>query len=105
MTDRQFYKRMGICPNCRKRPIYERENSCFECKEKRVEYMRMKRLENPKLENFKTKEYKRLLWNKRRENGQCYRCGEVLTDLKYKTCRLCRMKANEWQKQRKFKVV
>lgn len=104
MTDYQFYKRMGICPQCTKNKLFGTESRCPECRAyvaERVTRLREKNRENARKYQ---RDYMQKIGNERRENGQCYVCGKQLTDLKYKACAMCRAKKNTWQKQRNLRL-
>lgn len=96
MTNREFYKSIGICPNCRKRPITGKENSCSECRKIRADNARKRREENRELVNRIQREQTRLRKSKRRENGECLRCGRKLTDTNYSRCEVCRKKIRDY---------
>ena len=103
MTDYQFYKRMGICPSCRKEKLFGTEGYCVVCKAYFAMKQQEKRDKNPEEERKKHRESVKRLAYQRRENGQCYVCGRILKDLKYKACPYCRAKKNKWERERKAK--
>ena len=104
MTDYQFYKRMGVCPMCRKEKLFGLECTCLECRAKDAESKAKKR----ERMRIKAREYernqKKKLSDRRRSEGKCYVCGVELTDFKYKACVLCRAKKNAWQKARNLRI-
>ena len=84
MTDYQFYKRMGICPSCKKNKIFGDEGHCPECRVWFANHFAKKLMENREEinRNRRTRDLK--LRNKRKELGLCYICGAELND-KFKT--------------------
>lgn len=99
MTDYQFYKGIGICVDCKKYRIFSGEARCPECRAYHANYMiKFRQKKDKQLEHEK----RVLERQKRRENGCCFRCGRKLTDLKYKTCEVCRKRENAWQKKNRL---
>lgn len=90
MTDYQFYKRMGICPQCKKNKIMGSESHCPECRAYQADLMAKIYKEN----RNNIRERKRLaekeILTYRRNNGLCYKCGKQLINLDYKSCKRCR---------------
>lgn len=77
--------KMGICPVCRKAPIYPPERSCLNCREKSNANKSDEKLAKRRkryAENFK----------KRKEAGLCPACGKRPPEGKYKRCAECRRK-------------
>ena len=91
MTDYQFYKRMGICPQCKKNKLWGNENLCPECKayfaNKATEY---RAKDKERINRNKRNSYKSIA-EFRREDNLCTKCGKPRTD-KYKMCPSCRKK-------------
>lgn len=98
MTDYEFYKRMGVCTQCKKNIIFKNEGRCPECKAYHAEWMINNR--NRKRDAERQKE--RI--NERREQGVCFKCGGELTD-GYKTCRRCRERIKIYRKRMKLKKM
>ena len=74
-TPREYYKRHGICPMCRKKKAFGNFVHCEECLEKiRINNLKYaaKREEYEKRHN----ENKRILYNRRKEVGICTNCGQ-----------------------------
>lgn len=105
MTDYQFYKRMGICPSCRKEKLFGTEAQCPECRAYRAERMQKKRENNRKEMN----EYQRLLEKRlrieRKENGKCTKCGKDNKNSLYRTCAICRMKERNQRFRRNINKI
>ena len=92
MTDYQFYKRMGICPTCRKNKLYGEEGHCLECKIWFAEHSAKRREENKEQMNEQRKKSDRALRKTRKELGLCIRCGVDLKGWLYQKCVRCREK-------------
>lgn len=92
MTDYQFYKRMGICPNCRKNKIMGDEGHCPECRAWFAEHFAKKREENKEQMNEQRKRTDRILRNERKKHGLCIRCGAKLIGTAFQKCIKCREK-------------
>ena len=91
MTDYQFYKRMGICPSCRKYKLYGDENLCIECKAYFANKQQKRRnTDNERIKNQKMESYKKVA-EFRNENNLCTKCGKPRTD-NHKMCGICRAK-------------
>ena len=93
MTDRQFYKSIGICPVCKKNKLWGTEKECPECTAKGYEYAMKSRARVGREHYNKTHaEWAKLEHHKRIEQGMCTRCGKRKSDYGYKTCGICREK-------------
>lgn len=102
MTDRQFYKRMGICPDCRKVKLWGSENNCPECKAKDYE----RKMREPK--EHKNKIHRE--WSKRKHKecldlGLCTRCRKRKPDNGFKTCGICRAKIRTYKRDKKGEPI
>ena len=105
MTDYQFYKRMGVCPSCRKNKIMGDEGHCPECKAWFAEHFAKKRAENKDAMNRQRKLLDRALYNKRKELGLCATCGAELIDRRFVTCRRCRERVKIYKARQKAKKL
>ena len=75
--DRAFYKKMGICPRCRKHKIYNQEGECPECKAEHAEYKRRRiEKEGTEVRNAYQREYGKKAYAKKKAAGLCPRCGK-----------------------------
>ena len=101
MTDRQFYKGIGICPVCKKSKLWGAEKECPECTAKGYEYTMKSRARLGKEHYNKTHaEWAKLEHHKRIEQGMCTRCGKRKADCGFKTCGTCRTKDNATRRKR-----
>lgn len=100
--NREFYKKLGICPECRKEKLFGDEKRCISCREK--QYKRRKdQMEEQKRkysENFKKKQKER--YKERSENGICTRCGKRKAENGKKKCRICLEKNAEAHRRKRF---
>lgn len=104
MTDYQFYKRMGVCPSCRKNKIMGDEGHCPECRAWFANHF-AKKLEANREEMNKARRIRDSeLRKKRRENGLCYRCGGELKD-GFSLCRRCREREKIYKARQKAKKL
>lgn len=83
--DREFYKKNGICPECRKNRIFPNEYICPECKARKTSHKKEltdKRKEQMRKHNKSTYQY-------RAEHGICTCCGKRKAEDGKKKCRIC----------------
>ena len=104
MTDYQFYKRMGVCPMCRKESLFGSECACPECRAKNAEATARKRKRKKENEKIYERQQKKNLSDRRRAEGKCYVCGKDLNGDKHKACIRCRARKNAWQKARNLRI-
>lgn len=104
MTDYQFYKRMGVCPMCRKESLFGSECACPECRAKGAETKAKKREKNREKTRMYERQQKKNLSDRRRAEGKCYVCGKDLNDDRHKACIRCRARKNAWQKERNLRI-
>lgn len=98
--DRKYFKEIGICPRCKKNKILGDEKSCPECQAYSYSLITPKRMENREHYNEIQKEYKRKLYEKRKDQGICTICGGAISDKRYSTCNACREKQAENKRRR-----
>ena len=92
-ANRDWLLQHGICPICRKNPIYPPEKSCLNCKEKS---------NNSKSDETRAKrrdQYARKI-QRRRDAGLCTGCGKRIPEGKYKRCAECRRRQRVLRKRR-----
>ena len=90
--ERAFLKSIGICPRCRKNMIFEGENTCPECKAYNTNGATRLREKDRENYNEKQKVLHKKIYDQRKENGLCTRCGKRKADYGYFTCGVCRSK-------------
>ena len=100
VSDYQFYQRLGICPHCKKQPLYGEEKLCLECKAYFANRMTKQRaLNNDRLNQIKNECYKRTA-EYRNLNNLCTKCGKPRTD-NYKMCPNCRAKNTNYYREKR----
>lgn len=89
-----WYKSMGICPNCGQNPAWKGHIFCLECRFKDIEKHRERYRKNTNIIKEKNKESLKKLRQKRIEAGICTVCGKrkPVEGLKY--CDQCRKRIN-----------
>ena len=79
MSNSDFYKSIGICIVCRKRAAEPNKTECIECAERsriRQERKRKSLTEDEKKSlNKKIRESHKRLYEERKKNGLCTKCG------------------------------
>lgn len=83
---------LGICPSCKKNTIMGDERQCPECRAKEADRMARKRAENREEYQAYHNQYRNKLYEERKKNGLCPRCGKTPDDSRYKMCSSCRNK-------------
>ena len=96
--NRHYYKRIGICPYCRRNKLYGEEGSCPECRAKNTEYKRKK---DKKHYNRVHAEWS-MTYNDRKEKGICVRCGKRNAKEGYVRCERCMKKDEAARHSRNF---
>lgn len=99
--ERIFYKKIGVCPICRKVPIGSSESSCPECRANesiQCNNRRNKSEEARKRYNQEHKEWAKLTYKQDVEKGICPRCRKRKADFGYLTCGICREKSRNSQR-------
>ena len=100
VSDYQFYQRLGICPHCKKEPLFGKEKLCLECKAYFANRMTKQReVNNDRLKQLKNESYKRTA-EYRNLNNLCTKCGKPRTD-EYKMCPNCRAKNTKYYREKR----
>lgn len=92
---REFVLEFRICPRCFKNKLYGDERNCLECRTKNYVNREKQRRDNPEREEIYyqhgRRNYKEL-YNQRKEQGLCSKCGRVLREdeKKFAWCSICR---------------
>lgn len=94
---REFLKSLGLCTICGRNEVFEHECSCPECKAKIAE-RDQKRIKE-KAERNKE------VYNERKKQGVCPRCGNPKEEDGYSWCKDCRAKRTKWNKRKGKKNV
>lgn len=71
-----MYQKCGVCPECRIHPIMGDEKACPECNAKFSAQANARRNKDREHYNEQQREYLRILYAKRKEQGICTRCGK-----------------------------
>ena len=92
--ERQLYLSIGICPRCKKNPVEPNRHACYEC----LGYDRDRYYKSRKNGTYKKQaadtERKRIVREKRKSQGLCYRCGKRKAD---GLCEICKAKAKRYR--------
>lgn len=99
-NDRQYFKELGICPRCRKRPTAPGRVHCFECLDAFKGYYynhRDEKIAYEKKHSYRRKE----LYKKKKESGICVRCSKPATHGLY--CYECSIKVKRKEIRRREK--
>lgn len=87
--NKHYYKRIGICPYCRRNKLFGEEKSCPECRAKATE-LSSKR---DKIRyNKNHADWSRKVYQERKLKGICVRCGKRKANKGYVRCEYCRIK-------------
>lgn len=73
---KQEFIEMGICPICRKEPLFGQEKTCPVCRAKNTEMTLKAREKDPEHYNKVHREWSRIEYQRRKEQGLCVRCGK-----------------------------
>lgn len=90
--DRIFYKSLGLCTRCGKVPIFKNESACPECKAKWAEEKAKQREENREEYNAYQRGYSKCLYEERKKQGICTRCGKKPSVKEESMCDICKYK-------------
>ncbi len=84
----EFCRQFKICPQCRKNKLFGDEKTCPECLAKKAEYNSKHPQDNKKYaENFKRQQKR--LYQERKANGICTRCGKRKAYPGKAKCKIC----------------
>lgn len=89
-SDREFYKSIGICPVCGKNKLYGDEKACPECRAYSANLMASKRAGNRDTYNSYQRDYSKSLYQRRKEQGICVRCGKRKANTGETRCLVCK---------------
>ncbi len=95
---RHWYQDNGICPRCGKVSLMGDEKVCPECRAESANEKSRIREENREKYNEKQRIIHGNIYNKRKEQEICTRCGKRKADKGYKTCGVCRAKTREYRR-------
>ena len=84
---REYFKSVGLCPQCGKYKLFNDEKMCLECKANRANTSYKNSLKESTKE--KHREYQKSVKEYRIENGLCTSCGDK-NDTDGHTCSKCR---------------
>lgn len=73
---RKMYQKCGICPECRIHPIMGDEKVCPECNAKFSAQVNARRSKDREHYNEQHREYAKMLYVRRKDQGICTRCGK-----------------------------
>lgn len=98
-ANREFCRKLGICPECGKEKLFGIEKQCILCREKKNERRKKETEEQKKRykENFKKRQ--REVYKERSEKGICTKCGKRKAFQNRKKCGICLEKDREIQRK------
>ena len=73
--DRIFWQALKICPMCEKNHLYNGEKMCLECKAYHNEYNHKYYLAHKEKMKVQLRKNNRTLYQRRKEEGLCTKCG------------------------------
>ena len=73
--DRIFWQALKICPQCEKRRLYNGEKVCLECKAYHNNWQNQNYWKHKDVINARNKKLNRDLYQRRKEQGLCTKCG------------------------------
>ena len=94
--NRKFYLSIGVCPICRKNPLYGDERSCPECRASRKQYKY-----NTEEQLEKNRRKSRAIYSQCIEKGVCTRCRKRKAVYNRKKCEICLEKDRVYQALRR----
>lgn len=86
MTYTMFYQSIGICPKCTKHKLFGDEKACPECRAKYTQYSKNRDREHY---NEVHSNWARRVYQERKEQGICTRCGKRKAKQGQYRCELC----------------
>ena len=95
-TNREFFRKHHLCTQCGKEKVPETQKICPECRIKISKYR--KPLTDSQKENFRKQQD--LLYQKRKEQGICTRCGKRKAMADKAKCGICLAKDAETHRRR-----
>lgn len=93
--NRRVYRESHVCPSCRKNTILGDEMTCPECRAKGANYAEKLRERSRDDYNGYMRKYQKNMYQKRKEDGICTRCGKRKAEHGFFTCPACRKKGRE----------
>lgn len=100
-NDRDFFKKLGVCPQCGKRVPAPGRGHCFECLDTFKGYYYNHCEERTTYQKEHLDRRRELYWNKK-ENGICVKCSKPATHGLY--CYECSVKVRRAEIRRREKV-
>ena len=101
MKTRDYYKKMGICPMCKKKPAFGNFVHCADCLEKialnNIKYRAKKQEEYERRNNLSKKKR----YQERKEKGLCTSCGKRKKEHGM-LCNLCWAKRQRGRQAREY---
>ena len=93
LETRKWYAKIRYCPRCQKNKLFGSEKVCPECNAENTNRIERKREISREKYNEYMKDYHKQLYNQRKADGICTRCGKVsVKGTGYYTCIKCREK-------------
>lgn len=89
IEDRAWCKEHGYCPVCQKNKLFGAEKICIECKAKHNEFNHKYYQEHKDKMQAQSRKNNRTLYQKRKEQGLCTKCGSKFLKPGRSKCYLC----------------
>lgn len=101
---REWYKAHHICAMCGREPVYQHYVNCIYCRMKqrdrnKIEYGKHKDDEEYKDER---RAFRKQLYEKRKQEGLCPKCGREITNKNYIYCEYCRANDRNRKKEKRL---
>lgn len=102
---KQFFRKIGICPECGKNKLFGDEKMCPECLARQAERRARHPISDDKQKEYSEtfKEYSRNLYAERKKAGICTKCGKRKAVQGKAKCAICQSKDNAIHRKRNEK--
>ena len=97
---RHYYQENRVCPRCLKNSLFGDEKVCPECNAIFANRAAKIRETDRESYNEKQKIMHKKMYDKRKEQGICTRCGKRKADEGHTTCSICRIKTTNKKREK-----
>lgn len=99
---REFCREHHICTACHKEIVYGTDKICYECRAKKDKYWKPLTEEQKMRYGNRFKEQQKFLYQQRKEQGICTRCGKLKAMPGKAKCGVCLAKDAEMHRKQRF---